>query len=77
MGIESKFANKIIARIASKLGVSESAPSTVWILANGLWNDLGEWKDTAFWNDGPKQWILATGVWNDSGFWDDFSNWID
>jgi hypothetical protein len=51
MGIESKFANKIVARIASKLGVSESAPGTVWILATGVWNDLGFWDDFSNWID--------------------------
>lgn len=29
----------------------EDAPSDIWILTTGVWNDLEFWDDNSFWND--------------------------
>lgn len=37
--------------IANDIIRSDVAPTLVWILATGFWNDDGIWDDTAVWID--------------------------
>jgi hypothetical protein len=77
LGNNLSFLSGLGSNILGSSGIEAISDLSDWILSTGVWNDDGNWVDTEFWRDGPKQWILATGVWNDSGFWDDFSNWTD